>query len=66
MEPSQTEVIRAIRDKLSADAGYDIQRIFEETRKRQEKSGRVYITLPPRPPQQDDVPIPPLPRTGAA
>jgi len=65
VEPSPTDAIRAIRDKLAADAGYDIHRIVEEAQQRQRESGRVYITLPPRPPQQDDVPKP-LPRTGAA
>lgn len=60
MEPSPTDVIKAIRDKLSAEAGYDIHRIVEEARRRQRESGRVYITLPPRPPFSEDGLDPPL------
>ena len=41
MEPSPTEVIKAIRVKLSAEAGYAIHRIAEEARQRQRESGRV-------------------------
>jgi hypothetical protein len=66
MEPSPTDEIKAIRDKLAAAASYDIHRIAEEARRRQRESGRVYITLPPRSPQSEDGPDPLQPRTGAA
>jgi hypothetical protein len=40
MIPDPTDVIRAIRDRLAAKCGYDLDRIVEETRQHQRESGR--------------------------
>ena len=66
MVPTPTDEVRAIRRALAAGAGNDIHRIAEEARQRERESGAVYISLPPRAPQREDGPNPPLPRTGAA
>ena len=47
--------VRAIRDKLAAECGYDIEEIFRRVRKRQAASGLEYVSPPPRraAPRQD-------------
>ncbi len=40
--------VRAIRDKLAAECGYDVEEIFRRIRKRQAESGLEYVSLPPR------------------
>ena len=47
--------VRAIRDKLAADCGYDVKEIFRRVRKEQAESGLEYVRYPPRrvPPQED-------------
>ena len=40
--------VRAIRDKLAAECGYDVEEIFRRIRKRQAESGLEYVCLPPR------------------
>jgi hypothetical protein len=53
MIPSPTDEIRAIRKALAAQFDNDIHRICEETRRQEVESGRVFVTLPPRPPYSD-------------
>jgi hypothetical protein len=45
MIPDPTDEIRAIRNRLAAECNYDLDRIVEETRRRQRNSGRVYVAL---------------------
>jgi hypothetical protein len=45
MIPDPTDEIRAIRDRLAAQCGYDLDRIVQETRQHQRDSGRTYFTL---------------------
>jgi hypothetical protein len=52
MIPNPTDEIRAIRNRLAAACDFYLDRIVEETRKRQRESGRAYVTLPSRPPQR--------------
>ena len=40
--------VRAIRDKLAAECGYDIKEIFRRIRKRQAESGLEYVSYSPR------------------
>ena len=40
--------VRAIRDKLAAECGYDVQKIFRRIRQRQAESGLEYVRYPPR------------------
>ena len=40
--------VRAIRDKLAAECGYDVEEIFRRIRKRQAESGIEYVSLPAR------------------
>ncbi len=40
--------VRAIRDKLAAECGYDVEEIFRRIRKRQAESGLEYVSFPPR------------------
>ena len=46
--PNPIEEIKAIRHRLGAEAGYDIQRIFADLRDAQASSDRSYVDLPPR------------------
>ena len=39
--------VRAIRDKLAAECGYDVEEIFRRIRKRQAESGLEYVSPPP-------------------
>lgn len=49
--PTPTEEIRRIRRELAARFDNDIHRIGAETRRRQQESGRRFITLPRRLPR---------------
>ena len=40
--------VRAIRDKLAAECGYDVREIFRRIRQRQAESGLAYVRYPPR------------------
>ena len=40
--------VRAIRDRLAARCGYDIDEIFRRIRRRQVESGRKYVRYPAR------------------
>ena len=40
--------VRAIRDKLAAECGYDVGEIFRRIRQRQAESGLDYVSYPPR------------------
>jgi len=40
--------VRAIRDKLAAECGYDVREIFRRIRQRQAESGLDYVRYPPR------------------
>ena len=41
--------VRAIRDELAAQCGYEIKEIFQKLREQQAKSGLKYIRYPARP-----------------
>ena len=64
MIPTPTEEIRAIKRELAARFDFDLHRIFEDLRRREKESGRVYITLPSRPPRQQPATNRALPTTG--
>ena len=40
--------VRAIRDELAAQCGYDIKEIFRKLREQQAKSGLKYVCYPAR------------------
>jgi hypothetical protein len=42
--------VRAVRDSIAKEHGYDIAKIAEAVREREAKSGRTYVRLAPRPP----------------
>ena len=42
--------VRAIRDSIAKEHGYDIARIAEAVRAREIASGRTFVRLPPRKP----------------
>ena len=48
---SPTDEIRAIRRELAARFDHDLNRIVADLRRQQRESGRVYMTLPKRPPR---------------
>ena len=41
--------VRAVRDKLAAECGYDVKRIVQRVRQRRPESGLDYASNPPRP-----------------
>ena len=49
--PTPTDEIRRIRRELAERFDNDVHRIGEETRRRQQESGRRFITLPRRLPR---------------
>lgn len=51
MVPDPTEEIREIKRELAAKFDFDLRRIAEDTRRRQNDSGRERVTLPPRRPE---------------
>lgn len=53
MMPTPTDEIRKIRRELAANLGNDVHRIGAETRRRQQESGRRFITLPRRLPSNE-------------
>lgn len=42
--------VRAVRDSIAKEYGYDIAKIAKAIREREAKSGRTYVRLPPREP----------------
>ncbi|MDE0220773.1 MAG: hypothetical protein OXJ90_16025 [Spirochaetaceae bacterium] len=40
--------VRATRDQLAAQCGYDLKELFRQLRKRQANSGRKYVRYPAR------------------
>jgi hypothetical protein len=42
--------VRAIRDSIAKEYGYDIAKIAEAVREREAKSGQTYVRLAPRTP----------------
>ena len=40
--------VRAIRDELARQCGYDLKEIFRRLRQQQSTSGRKYVRYPPR------------------
>lgn len=42
------EEVRRIREEHAAQFGFDIDAIFEDIIKQQEKSGRIFVNYPPR------------------
>ena len=46
-DPIVTEV-RAARDELARQCGYDLKEIFRQLRQQQSSSGRKYVRYPPR------------------
>ena len=47
VDPIVAEV-RAIREKLAAECGYDVKEIFRRIRQRQAESGLEYMSCSPR------------------
>lgn len=48
--------VRAVRDRLAARFGYDLEAIFKHVKAMEAKSGRSYVQCPPRTlaPRDDD------------
>jgi RNA binding exosome subunit len=46
MIPDPTDEIKAVRHRLGAEQNFDLHRIIEDIRRRQQESGREYIRLP--------------------
>ena len=46
--PDPTEEIKAVRHRLGEKFDFDLDRIYADIEKRQESSGRQYLTLPAR------------------
>lgn len=42
------EEVRKIREEHAASLGYDLEKIFKDLKKREEKSGRKVVSLPPK------------------
>lgn len=40
--------VRATRERLAAERGYDIRALYEEAKRRQQESGREIVELEPR------------------
>ena len=40
--------VRAIRNELAAQCGYDLKELFRQLQKRQARSGRKYVRYPAR------------------
>ncbi len=56
------EEIRAIKHKLAAECDNDLDKIFADLKRKEEASGRKYVSCPPR---SGDAPvIPPLDTTS--
>ena len=46
--PDPTEEIKAVRHRIGEKFDFDLDRIYADIEKRQESSGRQYLTLPAR------------------
>ena len=66
MIPDPTDEIRAIKHKLAAECGNDIQRIVEDARRRQRKSGRLSVAVPLSQPTAKSTTNNTLPPSGEA
>ena len=53
-----TEEIRAVRRSLAARQCNDLDRIYEDIRRGEQSSGRVFVSLPERPARPPAVAIP--------
>jgi hypothetical protein len=42
------EEVRKTREEHAAKHGYDLERIFADLKEQEKKSGREYVTLPPK------------------
>ena len=51
MIPDPTGEIKAIRHRMGAELGFDLHRIVEDTRGRQEESGLQYVRLAKKEPR---------------
>ena len=52
---SPTAEIREIRHQLAAQFDNDVDRIYEDLRRKQRESGRKYVRLPKRSPRPDGI-----------
>jgi hypothetical protein len=50
MKDEIVEEVRRERQQYAEQFGYDIRKIAEDIRRREQQSGRQYITLPPKKP----------------
>ena len=66
MIPDPTDEIRAIKRKLAAECGNDIQRIVEDARRRQRESGRLSVAVPRSQPTFEITPNDPSRPSGEA
>lgn len=48
MEDEILTELRRIREEHAAEFDYDMDRIFEDWKRRESESGRTYVTLGPR------------------
>jgi hypothetical protein len=55
--PDPTEVIKAARHRLGAELDFDLHRIVEATQEREKKSGRTFIRLPKRKPDESPLSV---------
>lgn len=46
------EEVRAVRQTHAKRFGYDLRKIAEDLMRRQEESGRLLVTYPPKPPRK--------------
>lgn len=51
MTPDPTDEIKAIRHRMGAELGFDLRRIVQDARRRQEESGLEYVRLPKKEPR---------------
>lgn len=50
MKDEVVEEVRRVRDAYAAQFNYDLKRIVEDLRRREQESGREYVQLPPKEP----------------
>ena len=50
------EEVRRVRDEHAQRHGYDLDRIYEDLKDQERKSGRSFICLPARPVRQPSTP----------
>lgn len=46
------EKVRKVREEHAASLGYDLEKIFQDLKEREQRSGRKTVSLPPKPPFQ--------------